>query len=76
MTDNTHTPNPSDDAVTVIYRNQTFTVRPGMTVEEAIVACGLNPEAILATRDGKLVTEEVTLRPGDTLKLLATISGG
>jgi sulfur carrier protein ThiS len=76
MTDHTHTPDPTDEAVTVIYRNQTFTVRPGITVEDAIMACGLSPEAILATRDGKLVTEEVTLRPGDTLKLLATISGG
>ncbi len=75
MTDNNTSP-PPDNAVTVIYRKQTFTVRPGITVEEAIRACGLDPVAILATRDGKLVTEEVTLRPGDTLKLLATISGG
>ncbi len=74
MTDNTHTP--PDQAVTVIYRNKTFTVRPGITVEKAIRTCGLDPVAILATRDGTLVTEEVTLRPGDTLKLLATISGG
>ncbi len=74
MTDNTNTP--PDQAVTVTYRNQTFTVRPGITVEEAIRACGLDPVAILAVRDGKLVTEEVTLRPGDKLKLLATISGG
>jgi len=47
-----------------------------MTVRDAIIQIGLNPEAILATRDGQLITDEVVIRQGDRIKLLSTISGG
>lgn len=58
------------------YRRQEFPARPGMTVRDAILQIGLNPEAILATRDGQLITDEVVIRRGDRIKLLSTISGG
>ncbi len=71
----TDTPTP-DHMVTLTYRRQTFTVKPGMTVRAAIQKCDLNPETVLAARDGELITGEVIVNPGDQIKLIATISGG
>jgi sulfur carrier protein ThiS len=76
-TPNTETnTNARTHTVTLTYRRQTFTVKPGMTVRAAMLKCDLNPETTLATRDGELITDEVLLRPGDQIKLIATISGG
>jgi sulfur carrier protein ThiS len=61
---------------TLVYRRDTFIVRPGMTVRRAIMQCGLNPETTLAVRNGELITDEVVIEPGDKIKLVATISGG
>jgi sulfur carrier protein ThiS len=61
---------------TLTYRRETFTVRPGITVRRAVLHCRLNPETVLATRGGALITDEVILEPGDQIKLIATISGG
>jgi len=61
---------------TLIYRRETFTVRPGLTVRQAVQHCKLNPETVLATRGGTLITDEVILEPGDQIRLVATISGG
>ena len=66
----------SVEAATLVYRRDTFTVRPGMTVRHAIMLCGLNPEALLAVQNGKLITEDIILEPGDQIKLVATIFGG
>ena len=71
----TDTPTP-DRLVTLTYRRQTFTVKPGMTIRAAIQKCELNPETVLAARDGELITDEVIVQPGDQIKLIATISGG
>lgn len=71
----TDTPKP-ERQVTLTYRRQTFTVKPGMTVRAAIQKCDLNPETVLAARNGELITDEVLLNPGDQIKLIATISGG
>jgi sulfur carrier protein ThiS len=65
----------SKDAL-MTYRRDTFSVTPGVSVREAIMQCGLNPETVLATRDGGLITDEVIVRVGDRIKLVATISGG
>ncbi|NDJ76879.1 MAG: MoaD/ThiS family protein [Chloroflexi bacterium] len=71
-------PQPADNpsAVTLTYRRETFTARPGMTVRKAVEQIGLNPESVLAVRDGQLITDEVVLESGDRVKLVATISGG
>ncbi len=58
------------------YRKVTFTVPPGMTLRQAIQRCNLNPETVLATRAGQLITDEVIVQPGDQITLIATISGG
>jgi len=59
-----------------IYRNQEYEVKAGMTVLHALEKIGINKESVLATRDGELITEDVIIREGDVIKLVAVISGG
>jgi sulfur carrier protein ThiS len=62
--------------VKVIYRDKTWQVKSGSTVRHIILEAGLNPESILAVRDGLLINEETLTRKGDTIKLVAVVSGG
>ena len=62
--------------VKVIFREQEWDLRAGMTVRDAILKVGLDPQAVLAVRDGKLVNEAMILQDDDTVKLIAVISGG
>ena len=45
-------------------------------MRDAIKEVGLIPHAVLAVRDGKLLTEDVMLDEGDEVRLIAVISGG
>jgi len=58
------------------YRDREFEVRAGIKLREAIEACGLSPESVLAVRDGELITEDTVLRKDDRIRLVAVISGG
>jgi sulfur carrier protein ThiS len=62
--------------VKVIYRDRTWEVKPGSTVRHIIEAADLNPESILAVRDGKLINDATLTKDGDTIKLVAVVSGG
>ena len=62
--------------VNVIYRDRTWQVQAGSTVRHIIEKSGLNPESILALRDGKLINDATLTREGDTIKLVAVVSGG
>jgi len=62
--------------VRVIYREKTWDVKPGSTVRHIIKKAGLNPESVLAVRDGKLINEETLTQDGDTIKLVTVVSGG
>jgi sulfur carrier protein ThiS len=62
--------------VKVIHRDKTWEVKPGSTVRHVIENAGLNPESVLALRDGKLINEETLTQDGDTIKLIAVVSGG
>jgi sulfur carrier protein ThiS len=62
--------------VQVIYRDKTWEVKPGSTVRHVIEQAGLNPESILAMREGKLINEATLTQDGDTIKLVAVVSGG
>ncbi len=64
------------NTATLTFRKDTFEVPAGMTIRDAIRRCNLNPETVLAVRDGELVTDDVHLQPGDHIRLVATISGG
>ena len=45
-------------------------------VRDAIREVRLVPQAVLAVREGKLLTEDVWLQGDDEVKLVAVISGG
>ncbi|MCS6910256.1 MAG: MoaD/ThiS family protein [Anaerolineales bacterium] len=62
--------------VKIKYRNKEYEVNTGMTVREAIKKIGLEPEAVLAVHDGKLITDDIVLREGMEIKLVAVVSGG
>jgi sulfur carrier protein ThiS len=60
----------------ITYRGQTYELEPGLSVKEALIKIGLEPQLYLAVRDGKLVTEDQKLKPDDRIKLVAIVSGG
>ena len=62
--------------VTVLFRDKTWEVRAGSTVRSIIQKADLNPESVLALRNGKLINEETLAEDGDTIKLVAVVSGG
>ena len=62
--------------VNVIHRDKTWQVQAGSTVRHIIEKSGLNPESILAVRDGKLINDATLTQEGDTIKLVAVVSGG
>jgi len=62
--------------VKLTYRDKHWDLPAGMTVRDAVLKCGLNPEQVLAVRKGKLVNESVLLQENDEIKLVAVISGG
>lgn len=62
--------------VKVTYRDKTWEVKAGSTVRHVILKAGLNPESVLALRDGKLINEAVLTEDGDSVKLIAVVSGG
>ena len=62
--------------VTVVYRDKAWEVKAGSTVRHIIQKAELNPESILALRNGQLVNEETLTEDDDTIKLVAVVSGG
>ncbi len=62
--------------VKITLRNQEFEVKANQTVGRALKSLGLQPEAYLAVRDGELITEDIVLREGQQIKLVAVVSGG
>ena len=61
---------------TLIYRKKEFSVRAGMTIRAALEKINIEPESIIATRDGELVTDDELIEGGDVIKLISVISGG
>jgi sulfur carrier protein ThiS len=59
-----------------ILRNKEYEVRSGMTVLHCLEKIGIQPETVLATRKGELITEDEIVHEGDVIKLVAVISGG
>lgn len=62
--------------VQITFRNKKFEVKENMTARDALKKIGIDPESVLISVNGKLVTDDVVLREGDAVKLVAVISGG
>lgn len=62
--------------VQVTFRNKKFEVKENSTARDALKKINIDPESVLISVNGKLVTDDIVLREGDTVKLVAVISGG
>jgi sulfur carrier protein ThiS len=60
----------------LVYRDQEWDLRGGMTARAAIKKVALDPEAVLVVRNGQLVTDDTILAEEDEVKLIAVVSGG
>ena len=60
----------------LILRKKIYDIRHGMTIRSALLKLGIQPEAVLPTREGELVSEEEIIQEGDVIKLVSVISGG
>ena len=60
----------------IVHRNQVWELKGRRRVRDAIKEVGLIPHAVLAVRDGKLLTEDAVIKDDDEVKLIAVISGG
>lgn len=61
---------------TIILRDKTYEVKHGSTVRIALQRLGIQPDTVLATRTGELVTDDEIVNDGDVIKLVSVISGG
>lgn len=62
--------------VKIFLRDHKYEVNPGYTVKSCLEKIGINPETVLAIRQGELITEDEILLEGEEIKLVAVISGG
>lgn len=60
----------------MILRTQEYEIKHGMTVRNALQKIGLEPDSVLATRNGELITDDEIIREDDLIKLIPVISGG
>ncbi len=60
----------------MVYRDQVWNLKGGLTARAAIKKVDLDPEAVLVVRNGQLVTDDTILAEEDEVKLIAVISGG
>jgi sulfur carrier protein len=60
----------------ILYRDQVFEVRAGMTVRAALLKLELSPDTVLATRDQELITDDEIIKEDDRIRLIPVISGG
>jgi len=63
-------------STTLLHRGRRFEVPAGSTLRDAIRKIGFSPEAVLATQNGELITDDRILQPGEEIRLVAVISGG
>ena len=61
---------------TFTLRGEEYTVRAGSAVRDALLKLNLSPDAYLVVRGDELITDDVLIEPGETLRVLPVISGG
>lgn len=63
-------------AATLMLRKQSYEVKHGMTIRKALEKLNIEPDSVLATRDGELLTDDEIIQENDMIKLVPVISGG
>ena len=62
--------------VELVLRDRKYVVAAGQTVRKALENLDIVPETVLPVRQGKLVPEDEVLKEGESIRLVAVISGG
>ena len=62
--------------VILILRRQEFRLEGTLSVKDALKQLNLSLESHLVVRDRELLTENDSLRNGETVKIVSAISGG
>jgi sulfur carrier protein len=60
----------------VILRYQEFEIKHGMTVRNSLQKLNIEPDSVLVTRNGELITDDEIVNDHDVIKLVSVISGG
>jgi sulfur carrier protein len=60
----------------ITYRGRKWELKGNITARDALKKIGVEPEAVLIVVNDKLVTDDVVLKEGDKVKLVAVVSGG
>ena len=63
-------------AAKIKYHKKEWEIRPGMTVRAAIEKAGLDPYAVLALRNKRLINDQTIIEAEDEIRLVNVISGG
>ncbi len=60
----------------LIFRKQEHEIKHGMTVRKAIQKLNIEPDSVIITRNGQLLTDDEIIKENDVIKLVPVISGG
>ena len=60
----------------LILRKQEFEIKHGMTIRKALQKLDIQPDSVLATIKGELITDDEIIKENDVIKLIPVISGG
>jgi len=61
---------------TIIFRKKEFEIKHGMTVRKALQKLDIEPDSVLVTLNGELITDDQIVKENDVFKLVPVISGG
>jgi sulfur carrier protein len=60
----------------IILRNHEYEIKHGMTVRKSLQKLSIEPDSVLITRNGELLTDDEIIQENDLIKLVPVISGG
>jgi len=60
----------------VVYRGKILLFDEKLNGYQLLKRLGVLPESVLVVREGKLLTEDEWLHPGDSVKVVTVVSGG
>lgn len=60
----------------IIFRHQVHQIKHGMTVRNALQKLDIEPDSVLITLEGELITDDQIIKENDVIKLVPVISGG
>jgi sulfur carrier protein len=60
----------------IIIKNKEYEIKHGTTVRTSLLKLSIEPDSVLITRNGELLTDDEIIQENDLIKLVPVISGG